>query len=181
MKHLMIISLITLSVIVLLYLFKDELFYKPESIVNTKINNSYSKEKSANEKNTENKVIQTIEKDTPEENKDINSYSKEASVKKEKVKNKKIQTNEKNTSQENTDIQQDEIVKTLETKGQVVEVSRKDKKIYGKIKIKDKVLDFEKKYDPDIYLLFEDAKKYNLSLTFIIQKKGDKFYIEEIK
>ncbi len=61
------------------------------------------------------------------------------------------------------------------------EVEVKNGKIVFKINVNGEILSFETKYDSNLHVLFLDSKKYNIPLTFIIQKKNNRFYIEKVK
>ncbi|RMD47441.1 MAG: hypothetical protein D6834_00825, partial [Aquificota bacterium] len=93
----------------------------------------------------------------------------------------KEEVKQENKKEEKLEIKENLKVETITGKGKVIDVYKKNDTIKGKINIDNKVLEFETKYDPDIMLLLEDARKYNLPLTFVIKKEGNKAYIEEVK
>ncbi|EDP73512.1 hypothetical protein [Hydrogenivirga sp. 128-5-R1-1] len=164
MKHLINIGFIIILVVVVLYVFKDELFYSPPKIENVqkeiKIQPSTLKQ---NEK-------QKIKKET-EEKKARNNDEKLAEE-------KNILTDrEKSTAEQDKQNMETKII----SKGKVIEIKHEGNKIKGIVEINKEKLNFEMSYDPDMMLLLEDAKKLNLPLTFVIKKEGNKAYIEDIK
>ncbi len=169
MKHLINIGFIIILVVVVLYVFKDELFYSPPEMKNEniaqKVNIPIKEEKPKELEVTEEKT--TISK--PETKNEVPVKS----IEKEIAENKNLVKTENLPKQESAE--------KIKAKGKVIEIKQEGDKIKGVIEVNGEKLNFEINYDPDIMLLLEDAKKLDLPLTFVIKKEGNKAYIEDIK
>jgi len=159
MKHILNILGILAVLIAAFYIFKDELFYSPKKIENTG-------EIAKNSVVIKDKKKSTIKNKEKLENKSIKQNSEET------IKQEKKQENNKEGKEK---------LETITGKGKILNVYKENNSIKGKLNLNNEILEFEAKYDPDIMLLLEDAKKYNLPLTFVIKKQGNKAYIEEVK
>ncbi len=166
MKHLGIIVFIIGVLIGTLYLFKDELFFQEHTSIGS---NSVSKSPITDETATEESKKQTKENIAKPESKNLV---------KEKPKKEDIKPKEDNKVLEKPK-QIKPVIEEIKAK---IKGLKKEKEYVKVTLIKDqKEITAYMNFDEDLYILLEDAMKYNLPLIFVIKKENDKVYIEEIK